>query len=125
MQNVPYIMDDYLWSRAINIKNCPNSLKHLPEPVDAVFINVKNRRFVVYGHITMKTPVIVRKPKLSPVSTRMGDRLGISDAVDFGHLFSIFIIYIFIIIIISCFFVLFFFSFFLFDNILFLLFLYK
>ena len=32
-----YIMDDYLWSRAIKIENCPNSLKHLPEPVDAVY----------------------------------------------------------------------------------------
>ena len=26
-----------LWSPAIKIQNCPNSLKHLPEPVDAVF----------------------------------------------------------------------------------------
>ena len=43
----------------------------------------------------------------------MGDRLGISGAVDFCLLFSFFIIYIFIIII-----KLFLFSFFLFDNIL-------
>ena len=56
-------MDDYLWSRAIKIKkSCPNSLKHLPEPSrrcvfqNVHFINVKNRRFVVYGHITLKTP---------------------------------------------------------------------
>ena len=33
-----YIMEDSLWSRAIKIKtNCPNLLKHLPKPVDAVF----------------------------------------------------------------------------------------
>ena len=33
-----YIIDDNLWSRAIKIKeNCPKSLKHLPEPVDAVY----------------------------------------------------------------------------------------
>ena len=31
------------------------------------FINVKNRRFVVYGDITLKTPVLVRSPKLSNV----------------------------------------------------------
>ena len=38
IQNIPYIMDDYLWSRAIKIKkNCPNLLKHLPKAVDAVF----------------------------------------------------------------------------------------
>ena len=53
-------------------KNCPNSLKHLPEPVDAVFnmytlYMLKNRSFVVYGHITLKTPVLVRSPKVSNV----------------------------------------------------------
>ena len=38
MQNIPYIMDDYLWSRAVKIKkNCPISLKHLPESAGAVF----------------------------------------------------------------------------------------
>ena len=40
LQNIPYIMDDYLWSREIKKKkkkNCPNLLKYLPEPVDAVF----------------------------------------------------------------------------------------
>ena len=31
------------------------------------FINDKNPGFVVYGHITLKTPVLVRSPKLSNV----------------------------------------------------------
>ena len=31
------------------------------------FINDKNQGFVVYGHITLKTPVLVRSPKLSNV----------------------------------------------------------
>ena len=38
LTDAKYIVDDYLWSRAIKIKkNCPNLLKHLPEPVDAVY----------------------------------------------------------------------------------------
>ena len=38
MQNIPFIMDDYLWSRGIKIKKTvPTSFKDLPEPVDAVF----------------------------------------------------------------------------------------
>ena len=39
----------------------------------------------VYGHTTLKTPVLVRSPKLSSVgsfSTWMGDRLGIPSVVD-------------------------------------------
>ena len=41
--------------------------KKLPELNSVLFINVKNRNFVVYGHITLKTPVLVRSPKLSNV----------------------------------------------------------
>ena len=41
--------------------------KKLPELNAVLFINVKNRSFVVYGHITLKTPVLVRSPKLSNV----------------------------------------------------------
>ena len=38
MQNIPYIMDDYLWSRAIEIKKKTVAThKKSPEPVDAVF----------------------------------------------------------------------------------------
>ena len=120
MQNIPYIMDDYLWSRAIKMKKNLSQLIKLFACgcgfQNVHFINVKNRRFIVYGHITWK------------VSIWVGDRLGISGAVDFCLLFSFFIIYIFIIIIKLFFFFFFFFfsfSFFLFDSILFLLFLYK
>ena len=45
----------------------PEKKKNLPELNAVLFIDVKNQSFVVYGHITLKTPVLVRSPKLSNV----------------------------------------------------------
>ena len=63
------------------------------------FINYINRSYNVYGNFTLKTPVLVRSPKLatsSPVSIWMGDRLGIPGAVDiFSLSFSFLFFYFF------------------------------
>ena len=48
-----------------------------------LFINVKNRCFAVYGQIRLKTSCPITEVTSIPVSTWMGDRLGIPGAVDF------------------------------------------
>ena len=63
----------------------------MPELNAVFFINVKNRSFDVNAHITLKTPVLVRSPKFtsSPISTWMGDPMGIPGAQDFFLIFFV------------------------------------
>ena len=64
----------------VSVCNVKLYVKSAPAPVDNV-----------YGHTTLKAPVLVRSPKLSNVGPGwMGDRLGIPGAVDFLPLCDLF-----------------------------------
>ena len=127
MQNIPYIMDDYLWSREIKIKKtvqtheniCLNQWMRFSKCTLYKCQKIEDLCLRQY-HVenTGSCPITEVKQRRDRL-VLVGDRLGIPGAVDFVF-YLFFIIYI-LSLLLSCFL----FSFFLFDSILFLLFLYK